>query len=732
MYIRKIEKRLILLICLITSSIISFFIKEACNTNVQASSLFIGDGQTKVVMVSADYLSIKDISEDDYLKILFNKSYSALASSRQNGKTTASKVKLSIGTGKRLALNMNAVNAIKLLPEKKDLTELKSDGKTGNIIYENIKDLKEANKNSEYINYIGYLGDRLHEMGKSTCILGNSDTDAYNRSNILIAMDSKGIVDSGDVETAILKDDSFPGGKRTDFKKLMELYEASLPSSDFLIIDTGDMARLEYYRSKLSEEEYQQYKKLTINRISNFVSRIVERDNYNTTFLLMSAYPDSDNLKNGDKLTPFLSYTGKEAGFLYSQSTRRDGIITSLDIADYIIAKLNSREKGKLEEVKEKEPLNKMLLLRQRLLNVSLMRLSILTWYAILEIICAVIGLIYVLGMRQMKRNTFMGLIKTIMLANVTAPAALLYMAALDITKPYVFFTIFILASYGIAYIINHIFKDTINRFASAALIVNLSLLIDLIRNSFFIKNSIFGYDPIIGARFYGIGNEFAGVYLGSAILIAGCFLQKLKDYTSRKPVVTKVILLIYFTIQIYIIGMPTKGANFGATIATVCGFYFFFNAAFGRRIRLKQLILLAFIVIAVLGTVISIDLWNPSNTTHIGRFAADIKENGIRVLLSTFERKLEMNMRLIRYTIWTKVLLCIILIITIMFFKPVSLLHGIFRKCQYLAAAWLGISAGSIAGLIVNDSGIVMAATAMIFTGYTILYICLETVESR
>jgi len=70
---------------------------------------------------------------------------------------------------------------------------------------------------------------------------------------------------------------------------------------------------------------------------------------------------------------------------------------------------------------------------------------------------------------------------------------------------------------------------------------------------------------------------------------------------------------------------------------------------------------------------------------------------------------------------------LCIILIITIMFFKPVRLLYNIFKKFSYFTAAWLGISAGSIAGLIANDSGIVMAATAMIFTGYTILYICME-----
>jgi hypothetical protein len=127
------------------------------------------------------------------------------------------------------------------------------------------------------------------------------------------------------------------------------------------------------------------------------------------------------------------------------------------------------------------------------------------------------------------------------------------------------------------------------------------------------------------------------------------------------------------------------------------------------------------------LSSIVVLDLTNSNNTTHIGKFITDIRDNGISVLYSTIARKAEMNLKLIKYTIWTKVLLCIIVIITIMFFKPVRLLHGVFKKYRYFTAAWIGISVGSIVGLLVNDSGIVMAATAMIFTGYTILYICLD-----
>jgi hypothetical protein len=179
--------------------------------------------------------------------------------------------------------------------------------------------------------------------------------------------------------------------------------------------------------------------------------------------------------------------------------------------------------------------------------------------------------------------------------------------------------------------------------------------------------------------------------------------------------------------LQLFILGMPFMGANLGGTIAGVIGYFFFFTSVKQKRINDKVLLNLCIVLVLSLSAIIIVDLLNSNNNTHIERFITDIRENGIKVLYSTLSRKVAMNLRLIKYTIWTKVLLCIILIITIMFFKPARLLRSIFKKYRLFTAAWIGISAASIAGLIANDSGIVMAATAMIFTGYTILFICLE-----
>lgn len=730
MFKKRIMIILMILVCLILYNIMSFFIKEVRNTKVQASSLFMGNGQTKVAMVFMDYIEISDIAEDEYLHKLSNKSYISLVSSRQIGKVSASKAKLTIGTGKRLLLTNTYVQAYNYPRQLEDFYQSEVELKKGNLFYQNIKELKQTNRNSEYLRYIGYLGDKLNSASKTTCVLGNSDTEIYNRNNLLIAMDSKGIVDSGDVENTILYDPYFPGGKRTDFMKLEELYKLNRTTSDFLVIDTGDLARLEHYRSRLTTEKYEELKAQTIKRISEFVKKIINNDNNNTTFLIVSAYPSASSIKLGDKLTPLISYTGSNSGLLYSKSTKREGIITNLDIADYILEKLNIREKSQLQEFDTEEPFDGMQKLNKRLLNTSVMRLPVLTWYAVFEIVCGIIGLLYMLNKRQIKNKVISSFVNKTLMVSISAPIVLLYMAVLYINNAAIYFIVFLILSYGIVYFISKVFKDSISRFAAIAFLVNVSLVIDLLRGSILIRSSILGYDPIIGARFYGIGNEFAGVYIGSSILLAGCLLHKFKDYVSRKPIAINIMLLMYFAAELYIIGMPSQGANFGGTIATVCGFYFFYSSIIGKRINIKQLILLGLILAIIISLIVFIDINNLSSTTHIGKFIIDTKENGVKVLYSTFIRKIEMNIKLIKYTIWTKVLLCIILIISIMFFKPVRLLYGIFKEYKHLTSAWLGISAASIVGLIVNDSGIVMAATAMIFTGYTILYMCLEEIE--
>ncbi|HOS69873.1 MAG TPA: hypothetical protein PL076_07190, partial [Bacillota bacterium] len=189
----------------------------------------------KVVMIVGDYLDIKDISRMENLCRLAGRSHVALINNRQPGKADAAKSKLIIGSGKRLELDADMV-----LGDRNDINRI-----------------KDRNANSEYKKYIGYIGDAINKKDGTACYIGNADAEKKNRSSMLIAADSSGEIDSGETEDVIIEDAAFPGGKRTDYDRLAELYKQYLPASSFIVIETGDMERLEAFKGSMSEEAYQ-------------------------------------------------------------------------------------------------------------------------------------------------------------------------------------------------------------------------------------------------------------------------------------------------------------------------------------------------------------------------------------------------------------------------------------------------------------------------------------------
>ena len=131
-------------------------------------------------------------------------------------------------------------------------------------------------------------------------------------------------------------------------------------------------------------------------------------------------------------------------------------------------------------------------------------------------------------------------------------------------------------------------------------------------------------------------------------------------------------------------------------------------------------------VLVSAAAALIITDSLGLSSQSHMGGLVKDTLANGFGVVISTIKRKVSMNLRLMRYTIWTKVLLCIIAAISIMFYKPVKQMFHIFTKYKYLKYSWVSVSASAAAGFAVNDSGIVTAATSMIFAAFTILIMCI------
>lgn len=660
--------------------------------------LFKEDTEDKVIMVVADYLNIEDINRMEFMSRLTEKSSTALMNNRQTGKASAAKSKLIIGSGKKLELS----------------SDMSIGADSENRV--DISELRRKNKNSGYLDYIGYIGDAANKNNGKVCFLGNADEEKQNRSSMFMAIDSSGEIDLRETDGVLIKDDNFPYGKRTNYKKLAELYKQYLPASSFMVIETGDMERLESFRASLSQESYELYKSTVLSSIDGFLKEIVSHGGFKT-LIFVSTYPSKVDSAVNDRLTPVVVYGSAEGGMLYSANTRREGIILNTDLADYILFKLGYLSSSAVQEVKRENARYALVEMNRKITRTSVLRAPVLTSYAAMVIMTLCVFFAIAAFFRNGNRSVLSKLSSFFAYIMISYPIVLLYMPASylgDSIFEYMFFTVAVSAIFSA--VLQIMLKDKIRVIFSICILMLFGLSADIIAGSPMIKQSVLGYDPVIGARFYGIGNEYAGMFAGCSLMAAGCF----QEIRGRK--LNRGVLLIFFTACSAILGLSFLGANFGGALAGAAGYMLAYFLVFGIKFNKRNLII-GIMILAATGAVLMIaDSLGITSPSHMGRLIKDAGANGIGVIISTIQRKLSMNLRLIRYTIWTKVLLSIIAIIAFMFFRPGKQLQMLFDRYKYLRCSWIGIATASITGFAVNDSGIVVAATAMIYTAFTML----------
>jgi len=152
------------------------------------------------------------------------------------------------------------------------------------------------------------------------------------------------------------------------------------------------------------------------------------------------------------------------------------------------------------------------------------------------------------------------------------------------------------------------------------------------------------------------------------------------------------------------------------------------FLLLWGVRFNLKTLLKIAATVLFFLLTISIYDMQRPlESQSHIGRTVHLILQGGPAEIFNITARKFNMNIKLIKYTIWSRIFLASLASLAILFYRPVGVMQQI--SCQYacMYKGFIGVVTASVLALIFNDSGIVAAATAMIFGAPPLLYLVIR-----
>jgi hypothetical protein len=601
----------------------------------------------------------------------------------------------------------------------------------GNVV---VLDIAQLIRNSAELPHPvipGGMGEGLKNAGVKTACLGNADwREKPARQVATIAMDRKGVVGSGYVgRDLLLKDPVFPGSWRTDYDVLWEKWLDLKDKAEFIVIDLGDTSRLNEAREEVMEDVFQRHWHDTLVRADGFVGKLAgDLDlHHSDRLMIVSPTPSYAALKMGDWLTPVAMAGPKVAAgtVLTSPSTRRPGIIMNTDLAPTVLDFFGVRTPETMSgrsstAVLVPDQSAHIFKLRQQTLFIHNTRVWLIKTYLVYVLILIIASVLLIL-MREQQLARKLG-IYPLLLSILSFPAACLVVPLISpaSTAVYVAGLAAVTAALTMLTIIFER-RRQLTGFLFISMVTVGLILGDTFAGNILLSKSILSYDPIAGARFYGIGNEYMGILIGAALFGGACAL------TGWPRRITLYLIGLTWLLIIITLGAPTLGANFGGLLTATVAFPVTFLILTGLKFswRMVALVAAALALIPALFAVLDL-LRGQGAQSHIGRnlFLALSNPEAVFDIIS---RKMAMNYKLFRYTIWSRILTAGIGGLLLLFYRPVGVMKLFRTRYPHLFTGFIGVVVAVAAAFAFNDSGTVASSTATIFGITPLLYIFLK-----
>ncbi|MBE3589393.1 MAG: hypothetical protein IMW98_01030 [Firmicutes bacterium] len=582
-----------------------------------------------------------------------------------------------------------------------------------------------ANDDLAYPFRLGRLGDAIHAAGWRTAVWGDADLpgERRQRDGVLLAMDSLGRVDLAWVgEAARRPDAGAPFGTTLDIAAL-ERRLARLPSDVALVaVEAGDLARWEAEAPDATGARRAAGRERALKAVDAAVAAVWRLAGPRDMVWVVAPSPPEAERAAGQRLAPLAVEAPGWHGALWSPGTRTAGLVTNLDFVPTVLAFLGLPQDptlvgrpmearpaassawtaaGQLEAAAWAGAQRRPLMIRAYILGamaVSLVTAAALLWPAA----------------RRLRAS-----VPPWSLAVACGPLAMLVLrwAPLAAPVPALLFWAATLAALTAAlWRLGR--RQAVASFAWAGALTVAAVLLDLFTGGRAMAASPLGFNPIGGARYYGLGNEYMGVVLGAAVLSGAAWLEGLRPGRARR-----VAVLLAWCAVVAAVGLPQAGANFGGLLTGLGGVAFVALRLLGVRAAPRTVLWTA---AAAVAAALAVVWWDAhagvQAASHVGRAVAAVRAGGWTVLGDIVQRKAEMNLRLFRYTVWSRGLVVSLALYLWFAFRPPAPVADVLRRHPQLAAGLAGVAVLSVLALVLNDSGVVAAATASVWAAAPLL----------
>ncbi|HET7397232.1 MAG TPA: hypothetical protein VFJ94_01820 [Intrasporangium sp.] len=241
---------------------------------------------------------------------------------------------------------------------------------------------------------------------------------------------------------------------------------------------------------------------------------------------------------------------------------------------------------------------------------------------------------------------------------------------------------------------------------------------VDLLTGSALQLSSVFGLQPLVGGRYYGIGNVAFALFGSAVLLLCAGIGDALVSRGERGLAVLVVVVLGAAALAVDV--LPAWGADLGGPVALVPALGLLLLRTAGLRPSWRAVAAVGAVVVAVLVAVAYLDWRRPAvERTHAGRFLQTVLDGGAAAVVS---RKLEQNVGLLvalpaLLIVGTAVVVALVAVVARPGTLGTAAFAGLVARAPLLREGLLAVVTLALVGFLTNDSGAAIPPVAALFT---------------
>ncbi|HEB13029.1 MAG TPA: hypothetical protein ENI11_05090 [Actinobacteria bacterium] len=706
--------------------IVTLLLLLSLSLAADATYIYQGLKSPRVIMIVVNGISVEDLVANNLpnIKKSLEKNAAIGLMNTRGAKGTAGSASsyLTIGTGARSKAGKFGDLAVDKGEKVQFHGKLQSFPITGRsqVASPSYPEMSRLSGKLGYTAVPGTLGELLRKAGIKRAVFGNADAlGKYHREINLIIMDTRGSTDYGSVARAMNTPD-----------QAIAAIKKGLLKSQFVALEYGDTAKVGSWRDFRTNQKVDAERKRSLREIDSLFGKLSATFMDDDTMIIMvSPFPPVELAKSSLFQAPIIISSRNHRGLLTSASTRWKGMLTNTDIAPTILSFLDVSVPANLRgrsitSIPDDDPLAVVERLEKKSsINYTARSQIIRAYITVVVVALIVISLAFLLSPRGRKLVYF----QPILLSLIFFPAVALLGNIPDlpaILLPVVIPLVSLAAGFATWLIWRH---NPVVALAVPCLIGLATLIIQLPLGSILERNSILGMNSIIGARFYGIGNEYTGVMLACAVLCAAAWFTIRGDISKTAMSLISSGLFLILTI---IIGWPSLGANVGGALSAIGVGIIFTLLLQKTRLTGKHVFLILGGMVVAASILLVADLLS-SSSSHAARAASLIGKSGPGPAVEIISRKLATNVRLISYSSWTNILLASAFSFVSLKLGAAQFINRVAENYDLLVIGLKSMALGSIVALLLNDSGVVSAAIMVLYASCSWLYLVLYSNEA-